>query len=213
MLVLLTLAAGAWCAGQVVRLPADEPTTQPDRALAVERDAQPLSPEQQAEVLAFLKAEQPELFNRLHEVRQADEQRFQSMLAGVARTTRYLMDLKRANPRLYSLYKEEMQLSRQIDQLTRDVINAPMEKQSELVAELRGKLLERFDLVQERQKLLISQFQQKMDRLEQLLKTRQANREKIIEQDIQRIMDLAARRAAGQTINLNAPAPASQPGL
>jgi SAM-dependent MidA family methyltransferase len=99
-----------------------------------------------------------------------------------------------------------MELGRQIDQLTRDVINAPMDKQSELVAQLRGKLVERFDLVQKRQKLLISQFKQKMDRLEQLLKTREANRDKIIEQDIQRIMDLAARRASGLPVDLNSTA-------
>lgn len=205
ILLAITFGAAVWCAGQIApprvepvgdpHAPAYRSSSMPE-ASAGNGGYQPISAEQRAEMLAFLKSEQPELYGRLEAVRRTSPERHEAMLREVARTTRYLMDLKLSNPQLYSLYKEEAQLAREIERLTQAIVeNLDPSRQSTLLADLRVRLIERFDLIGERQKLLIAQFKQKVDRLEQLLETRQANRDKSIEREIQRVLELAGKRA------------------
>jgi len=244
ILLLITFAAAVWCVGQVTPPaggPANPPSggeplaglssagsgSQPDAPGSLVKGSSPLTDQRRDEVLAFLKAEQPKLYKDLENVKPGSPQRYAAMLGEIEQKVRFLMTLKASDPQLYGYYKEEMKISQEIDRLrTALTANPEPSKESELREQLREQLVARFDLVQDRQKRLIAQFKQHMEKLQFLWETRQANRPKIIEDQLNQILDQAHHQPPGSAPSASAipaasltaalfvsvPGPASQPG-
>ena len=214
LVVILSMLAASWCAGQT-NGPAGDPISPPAGIIAAlpvspasrpEVTAQrqqippaPLTAEQRDEMLDFLKAEQPDLYKQLDAIRAAAPASYEAMLSRLYQTTSPLMEMKRSDPALYAIYKEEMDVSRKIARIQAELIaNRDKSRDSQLLGELRQQLNIRFDLAQDRQKLLIAKVKAQTDRLINMLQTRQANRDKIIEEQVQQIQTLASHVQAEQ---------------
>jgi hypothetical protein len=199
----------------VAALPAN-PASRPDSAASNVQRPQtvqtPVTAEQRDEMLEFLKAEQPDLSKQLDAIRAADPANYDAMLSRLYQTTSPLMEMKRSDPALYAIYKEEMAVSRKIARLQWDLIgNHDKSRDSQLLGDLRQQLNVRFDLVQDRQKLLIAKVKAQTDRLSNMLETRLANRVKIIDEQVQQIQNLASHVQAEQNQAPSTAAPIGSP--
>lgn len=226
ILLTSTFAAAAWAVAQVApstrpAAPAGDaaaPTTQPIRAAM---PAGPLTAEQREQVATFLKVERPDLSRKLEDVREKAPASYNALFASVAAPTLYLIDLKARDPELFGLYKEEMKAGQEIERLSIELATATPERHAELTEDLRTHLAARFDLVQERQLLLVVRFEKKMERTRALLNTRKDHRAELVQQELDRIVAHARTRPAGSpspalmvlpsNTLLAAPQPSSQP--
>ncbi|MDD4890104.1 MAG: hypothetical protein PHU85_09245 [Phycisphaerae bacterium] len=199
ILLLITFAAAAWCTAQVATT--NPPTSQPEAAAAgAAGGVVPLTENQREQVLSFLKTEQPDLFKKLADVRQAAPQRYTAMLNQVGRQTLYLIDIQRSNPDLYAFYKEEAKVAREIERLRGQLAgNTDPSHESELVAELREQLSSKFDLVQARQKLLVQQARLTVERTDRSLALREANKQSLIDRELQLLVDAAKGKPGPRT--------------
>lgn len=231
----IILAVLAFVAGwHVAQGPALAPTSQPDAKASAPAtqpnanqraagmalfsvQAAPLTNAQREQVVAFLKTERPKVAQALAQTRTQDADKYDLMLERVGRTTLYLIELKATNPELYGVYVEEMNVNDEISETVATLRKTDdPARRSAVVDQLRDQLGKQFDLGQQRQELMVTQFKGKVESLERLLKTRQANRDKIIQQMLDTMVNGQVRTGvnvhqAAEPTGLNTGAATSRP--
>ncbi|MCG3180243.1 MAG: hypothetical protein BIFFINMI_02601 [Phycisphaerae bacterium] len=158
-----------------------------------------LTDAQTAEIMQYLRENDPRLVQVLEETRKRDAAEYDRLWARVARSALYMMELKRTDPELHGMIRQDMKLGLEIQKLAQDAVasNDPV-KQSELREQMRTKLEARFDLNQKRWNKQIQQFQKRIDEMQRMVEVRQGKKEEIIERQIEEQLQRAKERMSHQ---------------
>ena len=147
-----------------------------------------LTKEQEAELLKHLEKHQPEISKRLAELRKKDERRYRPMLSRLWVSYQRLKDLPEdLRTRIYA--KEAAR--RNIYRLLTAIRKASPEDKERLTSELRQAVTVQFESEQAEREYRLTQLAKEIERVRAELKARLAQREKIIAERIERLLEMS----------------------
>lgn len=140
------------------------------------------------EQLEILKQEDPELYQRLIELREKNPKKFRHHIEEAMRERQKLEELKQQDPELYNRVVEERKLERRVDNLVAAIRRAKGKEQEPLKTELRDILNRLFDLREQARLREIEEVKKRVHEMEQQIQARRANKAIIVEQRMQEIL-------------------------
>lgn len=152
-----------------------------------------LTDQQEAETLEFLQKHQPGLADRLAQTREKDPEDYRRQMARVYPATRYWKSMQDRDPEVFNLIQRDLQMGRKIRELSDELANArEPERRSELEFQIREQLAKRFDVSQERRRIQIDRLAKQVELLVKQMKIRAANKDSIVESQMQEILQRIA---------------------
>ncbi len=170
------------------------------------RRSRRLTQEQESELLAVLKEHRRQFHNRLIKLRQEDPRAYRRMLRG---TWRWYQRWKRMSVKARKASIELQKIRGHLWELTREIREHGQNPQ--LLSELRKVVAAKFDLDQIIREDRLLQLAKEIERIRQDLKRRSAEREKIVEAQLQRWLQAATRPVRARP-KARKPAPATKAG-
>jgi hypothetical protein len=160
-----------------------------------QRQAQPdvlfLTPEQEAEVLNYLKEMRPEQSEELLKWKDRRPEQYRRALSRAFREMRYVEDLKERDPELYKIVSQEKQLESQSQTLARQYRNTDDEKEKKRIEEDLMKLLDQvFDLRQMNYESEIERLEKRLAEAKERNVERLANKSEIVQRRLEELLEL-----------------------
>jgi len=160
---------------------------------------QPLSDEDAEEALSIIAELKPEAAERLRALRAEDPRRFAGELRGRFPRLGYLLRLKQADPAMYELRVSDMKLAGQSMRLAQAWRTADAAGEADKADDLREQLAavaaDHFAVRQEIRAAELRKLEERLEALRDELEQRQADRDTIIEDHIERLLrEREARR-------------------
>lgn len=148
------------------------------------------SPERTERMMAFLKEQYPQLYERLNELKEKDEHAFHRQLGRMLPRMPELMNIIEGDPTLGKLIIDEHRLEMDI----RDALVEYRETKDEgAISQLKGRIRDliskQFDVRQEKLKLMIANMERELERKKQYLKEQAAKKDKVIDRELQRRLE------------------------
>jgi hypothetical protein len=103
----------------------------------------------------------------------------------------YLSDVQQYNQNLYALLVREWRMEREAEALALEIRRTPTgDRQTDLIAQLRRKLNDIFDLKQQNRRREIQQLEQELDALTERLQKREQWRDRLVDQRLSELIGL-----------------------
>ena len=153
-----------------------------------------LTEKQEAELLEHLKKHQPDIYKRLAELRQKDDRTYRQWLSRLWPPYERLMKLPEALRK--HIYAKEA-ARRNMYRLLRAIRDAGPEDKSRLIEELHKTVTVQFEAEQAEREYRLTQLAKEIERVRAEVKARQAKREKIISDRVERLMEMSSQVGRG----------------
>ena len=156
---------------------------------SIEQIAQELGPNWETEALKQLQLEEPEEAKMLEQERLKNPEKYRQKLVQAWGDLRRLQRLKTENPEKYQQFKKKMQLNRQSHELTRAYRQAEDATQKQQIrTQLKTCLAELFALREAERAEKVTELEQELERLREMLAFRQKNKDQIIEKRLDEML-------------------------
>lgn len=155
------------------------------RTQRVTRQSQPdvlhMTPEQEAEVLKYLKEVRPEQYEELERLKERRPEQYRRLISRAFREIRYMEELKEKDPDRFKVLSQEKQLERETQKLARQYRNSNDDEEKEQLLEELTKLLEKsFDLRQMNREFEIERLEKRLAEAKTANTKRLENKEEIV---------------------------------
>jgi len=134
--------------------------------------------EMQAEFLDWLKENYPEEAEKLAKLREEKPELYQRQMAISLKKYGRIARASKENPELADVLKQDLVLKKQRDELLRKIKVAPDDEKKKLVEQLQDVVSSRFDLIVKRKQIEYEQLRKKLEKLQEEVKQSQAQVEK-----------------------------------
>ncbi|MBX3363959.1 MAG: hypothetical protein KF866_04270 [Phycisphaeraceae bacterium] len=174
---------------------------EPRERLAPGRPAA-LTPEERRQVLGMIARDFPELYQRLQAAETASPNEMDRLVMRVAPRVRELQELRERDPAMARIRLSEFRASLDFVFLSRDWREAfeqgDVGRQAELRRRVRANLAEMFDARSRAQQLELDRLKERMAQLERELEERRVNRDRLLDEQLERMEPNPPARGRGQ---------------
>lgn len=165
-------------------------------------ERRPMDEAELDKALALLERVKPELAERLSSLRAEEPREASRVIRERFPRLRHLLRLKEIDPPMYELRVEEVRLSYQSRDLVKEHTEARDAGDAELAAAVRDELSmvleEHFEVRQQIRRRELELLERRIAALRERIEARAAERETVIEAQIEKMIDTAEREGAGQ---------------
>jgi hypothetical protein len=149
--------------------------------------------EEIARVMEFFRVTQPDVYEQAKILRTADAKKFDSLISGAAMTVNKLESLKRKNPKLFDLSMRDFQLHYESMRKARELKRADLAEgdRRQLKAQLGAIVAEQYDVRQQIRQTELEDLRQKLKDLDAQLHDRQKDKDNIIKNRIDDLIERA----------------------
>ena len=190
MTISLSMGVNGIVFGQETRRPQNlqrQRQTQPDVLF--------LTPEQEAEVLDYLKEMRPEQADELLKWKDRRPEQYRRALSRAFREMRYVQDMKERDPELYKIVSQEKQFDSQSQTLARQYRNTDDENEKKRIEDEVKKLLDKiFDLRQMNYEAEIERLEKRLAEAKENNAERLANKSEIVQRRLEELLSIKSLR-------------------
>lgn len=161
---------------------------------AAKKPPQPVSKERKAELMAFVKANHPELLPLLNQLQSKRQQQFQAALRSLDKNVKHLQAVEKRSPRRYQMSLDIWGVSSRIHLLTAQLAIKKSDKdKASIRKKLRPLFEKQHELEQAQIKFNYDAAKKKYDRFAEQLKKHQSNRDTELDRKMAGIDEILKR--------------------
>lgn len=142
----------------------------------------------EAELMAALEKEDPELHQRLMELKKRNPMKFRHELGQLLREKTELEELRQHDPDFYQLMSETRKLERQVERLVEKIHRTGGGSQESLRSEIKDILGQLFDAREKIKQRELNDLRKKVEDMERQLQQRRANKEIMVDQRMRELL-------------------------